>query len=429
MKICAISFHSCPFSLLGGDGTGGMSVYLRELCSVTSGFPGIKLDIFTRIQNPEIRGIKYFSSQARVIHLKGGPKSPVDRTKVYDFLPEFVENLESFLLKESEKYDLLYTHYWLSGLVGDWMKRKYGLPLVHTYHTLAFMKKRILKDDVGEHRNRLQSEVHLGHVSDDIISSSKNEMSNLITEFSIPASKIKVISPGVNEELFYPIESQSVIRELDCREGEKILLFVGRIDPVKGLMSVVKAFELLKQRSQRLYNNLKLVVIGGGEGSDELNQNKEYSRIKEYIREKKLGKKILFLGSKKQTHLKKYYSAAEALVMPSLYESFGLVALEALACGTPVIASRISEMRSIVQNGKNGFFFKPNDPFILAQKLKQFFSSKQLIWGKERIRKDVLDRFSWKRMAQETYSLFETVKKKRVPLTTRFQPDESPQLV
>ncbi len=141
MKICAISFHCCPFSLLGGDGTGGMNVYLRELCSALTSFPEVKIDIFTRIQNPKIREIKYLSPQARVVHLRGGPERPMDRTKLYDFIPEFSRNLESFICQERESYELVYSHYWLSGVVGEELKQKFNLPLVHIYHTLAFLKE------------------------------------------------------------------------------------------------------------------------------------------------------------------------------------------------------------------------------------------------------------------------------------------------
>ena len=108
MNICAVSFHCCPFSLLGGDGTGGMNVYLREFCSVIESFPDTKIDVFTRIQNPRIGGIKSFSPQARVIHLKGGPERPIDRTQLHDSLPEFTHNLESFIIRNKEKYDVIY---------------------------------------------------------------------------------------------------------------------------------------------------------------------------------------------------------------------------------------------------------------------------------------------------------------------------------
>lgn len=426
MNICAISFHCCPFSLLGGDGTGGMNVYLRELCSVTENFPDTRIDVFTRTQNPRIGGIKNFSPRARVIHLKGGPEHPVDRTQLYDFLPEFAGNLESFIAQNGLKYDIVYSHYWLSGLVGERIKRKFNLPLVHIYHTLAFMKKRVLESTNREHPLRMRNEKHLAHLSDAIISSSGHEMQCVIDEYSIPRSKIQVIYPGVNQTLFFPVNGMRPPKEMERRKGERILLYVGRIDPVKGLVSLTDALSILKHSDASLYDLLKLVIIGGGKKGKDLLQNKEYIHLLEAIRRKDLRGKIVFTGSKKQSQLRSYYSAADALVVPSLYESFGLVAVEALACGTPVIVSKIGELGSLVQEGKNGFTFHPNDPDSLARCLKLFFFQENSLWEKQKIRKDILRNFSWEKTASETFGFFRKIAEERVPLTTRFQPGGIP---
>ena len=426
MNICAISFHCCPFSLLGGDGTGGMNVYLRELCSVIENLPDTRIDVFTRIQNPRIRRIKNFSSHARVIHLKGGPECPVDRTKLHDFLPEFTSNLESFIVQNKKQYNLIYSHYWFSGLVGERMKNTLHLPLIHIYHTLAFMKKRVLESTNREHPLRLESEQHLAQVSDAIISSSQHEMQCLLDEYSLQRSKIKVIYPGVRKTLFFPVDGARVPQDLKRRKGERILLYVGRIDPVKGLMSVVEALSLLKLNEASLYDQLKFVIIGGGRKDKDIPKNKEYIRLEEAIRKHGLTGKIFFLGSKKQSLLRRYYSASDAIVVPSLYESFGLVAVEALACGTPVIASGVGELGSLVQEGKNGFAFHPNDPASLASCLEKFFSHQKSTWDKQRIRRDVLENFSWEKTASDTYSFLRKVADEKVPLTTKSRPGEIP---
>jgi len=174
---------------------------------------------------------------------------------------------------------------------------------------------------------------------------------------------------------------------------------------------------------------LKLIVVGGGRKKEDLPGNKEYIRIKKSIREKKLTGKVIFLGSKKQSELKKYYSAAEALVMPSLYESFGLVPVEAMACGTPALVSRIGEMRYLVQEGRNGFSFPPNHPSSLASCLEHLFSNKESLWDRERIRQNAIKNFSWGKTAEETYSLFRRLRREKASITTIFQPDESLRLV
>jgi len=181
--------------------------------------------------------------------------------------------------------------------------------------------------------------------------------------------------------------------------------------------------ELLRKAASSL-NQLKLIVVGGGSKSSDHLKNKEILRLKKAIKEKKLNDKVFFLGSKKQNQLKKYYSAADVLVMPSLYESFGLVVIEALACGTPVIASKIGEMMNIIKEGKNGFYFTPNDPVSLSSRLSSFFWRKNSLWMREKIREDITNRFAWERTARETYDIFKAIIGPSA--TRRFQPDESP---
>ena len=173
MKICMISFHSCPYSSLGGNGSGGMSVYLRELTTRLAELPGVRVDILTRAQDPVCVEAKDISPQIRVVQLKGGPKHPIDRKNLYDFIPEFSENLEDYVHRKKENYDIVHSHYWLSGLAGLYIKNRLDLPHVHTYHTLGFMKRRAL--DQKEHRKRADSERQIAQISEAIISPSTEE--------------------------------------------------------------------------------------------------------------------------------------------------------------------------------------------------------------------------------------------------------------
>ena len=387
--------------MIGGDGIGGMNVYLRELCSRLTAFPGTEVDIFTRIQNPEMRGIRKCNSALRVVHLKGGPEETFDRRKLCGHLPEFAHNLERFIIEEDKPYDLIYSHYWLSGVVGIWMKQRFGNPLVHTFHTLAFLKNRA----VGglEHTNRIHAEQNLVLDADKILSTSTEEKHHLVKETGVHPGNIDVIYPGINQELFYPVEDKSVFTETGYGEQDHILLYVGRIEPVKGLMSVVDAFDILKKKKSPLFERLKLIVIGGGEKPRDFADNSEIIRIQRVVREKELETHIVFLGSKNQSELKKYYSAADALIVPSLYESFGLVVLESLACGTPVVVSQIGKMKTIVKEGRNGFCFLPNSPDSLADCIEYFYRNVGKLWSKEMIRSDIIDTFSWERTAEEAY--------------------------
>jgi len=427
MKICMLSFHCCPFSPIGGDGVGGMSVYLKELSSVLTDNPDVAIDIFTRVQKPSIRGVRHLRSNLRVIHLKGGPEYPCDRKNLYEHLPEFAMNLEGFMLQEKDEYDLVYSHYWLSGVVGEWLKYRIDLPLVHTYHTLAFLKGRALGSH--EHGERIEVERRLALNAEMIISTSAEEKESLIVETGTSPENIRVIYPGINKKMFFPSWDKKILSEIGCAENDRILLYVGRIEPVKGLMSVIEAIEILKNKNSDFSRRLKLIVIGGGEKNRDFEKNREVLRIERAVKSKSLEKNIMFLGSKKQDQLKKFYSAADALIVPSLYESFGLVVLEALACGTPILVSQIGKMKTIVEEGMNGFCFQPNKSEALATSIEYFYRHKHELWSAEKIRRDIIEKFSWEKTGKETFRSFEEFLKKRRMPTTIYQPGERPQPV
>lgn len=411
--------------MIGRDGVGGMNVYLKELCSRLAYLPDTEVDIFTRVQDRGIRGIKDQDDSLRVIHLNGGPHRTLDRRKLSGHLPEFAFNLERFMLEADEPYDLIYSHYWLSGLVGVWMKYRLGLPLAHTFHTLAFLKNKAVHG--LEQTSRIYAEQDLMRAADKILSTSTEEKQSLIKESGVYPGNIEVIYPGINRELFHPVLDKSVLSETGCEEKDCILLYVGRIEPIKGLMSVVHALDILKENKSPLFGRLKLVVIGGGDKERDFPQNPEAKRVQRAVREKGLDHKVVFLGSKSQSELKKYYSMADALVVPSLYESFGLVVLEALACGTPVLVSQIGKMRTIVKEGQNGFCFLPESPDSLSDCIEYFYGNTGKLWQKEDIRSDIIHSFSWEKTAAETYSALECLLVRQQAATTTLRPDGTPQ--
>lgn len=427
MKICLISLHSCPYSSLGGNGNGGMSVYLKELTSAMVANPHVSVDIYTRAQTPICVEAKDVSPQIRVIQLRAGPNKSIDRTNLYEYIPEFSENMVDFIHRKEQRYDIIHSHYWLSGLVGIAIKNELEVPLVHTYHTLGFMKRRVLGQ--REHRCRASSEQHLAHRSDSIISPSFEEKGNLIERYGIPSSKVKVVYPGVNLRHFYPFKSSTILRKIRKKENDFVLLYVGRIEPIKGLVNLAKALGFLKEENPLLFGMMRVVVIGGGNNEEELSVNQEVVRIKGLCEKNGLRKKMIFLGSVDHLQLKKYYSAADALVVPSLYESFGLVAVEALACGTPVIVSRIGQLKAILREGKNGFSFLAYDPDSLSRSIEKFYARRGRLWSPEAIREDVIRRFSWDKTAEETFKIFKRLREENLHSKTIFRLGENPQQV
>jgi D-inositol-3-phosphate glycosyltransferase len=335
---------------------------------------------------------------------------PFDGIKLFDFIPEFITRLEKYIREQKIKYDLVYSHYWLSGLAGEWLKTQFVLPLVHTFHTLAVFKEEALGRE--EQNIRHMAESHLTQSADRIISSSLQEKKCLVEGFGLPPEKVEVIYPGVNSRVFYPVEDSPVVHEYKQNPDDLLLLYVGRIDPVKGLMSALEAMAGLRQKDASQFGRVKLLIIGGGDRHRDLSRNTEVQNLKKYCREKRLQSKVVFLGSVKQTRLKDYYTAADALIVPSFYESFGLVVVEALAAGTPVLVSDVGEMDAFVKEGKNGFIFRSNNPSSLLEALISFGRKRRNLWDGQRIRKDIIGKISWKKTADRIRLVFEELLKK-----------------
>lgn len=402
MKICFLSYHSCPYSLLGSEGTGGMNVYLRELSRALNSYSGAKIDILTRKQKPGIKKIKKIAPGIRLIHLQSGPELPVDRRSLLKYIPKFTEEAEIFIKTEGLRYDVIHSHYWLSGLVGEKLKRKFGGLMFHSYHTLALLKEDTFQE--SEHPSRIRVEKKLALSSDGIVCNCREEKEVLEKCLAITLSKAKVIYPGVNGQLFQPVKDKALMNKK--KAGEVWFLYVGRIEPDKGLRTVVEAFSRLKQNYPEKFRLIKLLVVGGGKVNGELQRNPEVKSLKRLVEKEGLVNNMFFLGSKKQVELKRYYSVADALVVPSYYESFGLVAVEALACGTPVIASCTGGLKCILRPGKNGFYFSPGNPESLSEILISFPGKREKLWKPELIRQDTLERFNWRKTAAEILSFY-----------------------
>jgi D-inositol-3-phosphate glycosyltransferase len=353
LKIAIISAHSCPVGDLGTRDTGGMSVYIRELAREL-GKTGHKVDIFTRVHDPTDPHMENLSEGVRLIHLKAGREAKIQKMDVYFSLPEFTFNLGNFWRDNNLKYDIIYAHYWMSALVGKYLWETQQIPYVTMYHTLGLVKN-ALGIGEGEPELRIVSERETIRDCQRIIVATGQEKEDLIHYYQANPEKIGVVPCGVNMELFQPLDKVDARRKLGLTE-EKILLFVGRIDPLKGIDKLIKTIPLLTNQGK-----IKLVVVGGDE-----NSRAELKELKKLANELNVSNLIDFRGLIKQEQLPYFYSAADVCVVPSYYESFGLVPLESLACGTPVVATDVGGLKHIIRPDENGYIIKDNSPENLA---------------------------------------------------------------
>ena len=387
LQIAMFSIHSSPIGELGTKNTGGMSVYIREL-SRQLGARGHHIDIYTRLNGSKHNQIIDLDENVRLIHLSAGNNGYVQKLKLYYYLADFFRALQQFKTQENLNYDLVHSHYWLSGRLGSWVQDRWNLPHIVMFHTLGTVKN--IAGVAGEEPDlRIATEKKLSKTCQRILAPTVREKNNLLTYYNAPAEKIGVVPCGVNLELFRPMDRAAARQGLGFGENESIVLYVGRFDPIKGIGRLLKAATHLQDQRQ-----LRLVIIGG-DGPD----TPEYQNLQKLARKLGLQNTVTFVGRIEQKHLPPYYSAADVLVMPSYYESFGLVGLESLACGTPVIATEVGAMRSIIRDGETGQIVSNANQRSLAQAIKTFITgSGARKLSADMIRASVL-KFGWSNVA------------------------------
>lgn len=369
-RIAMLSVHTCPLAMLGGKKTGGMNVYVRDFSRELSR-QGILVDVFTRSQDDCQPMIKHdLGFGGRVIHIPAGPEKPLPLAEIPAYLDEFAQGVLNFATAEGLHYDLIHSHYWLSGLVAEKLRAAWGdMPIVQMFHTLGHMKNQIATSDAERApQARIDGETYvIHHVADRIIAATPAEEEQLITLYAANPAKIAVIPPGVDLERFQPIDKKEAKKRVGIPCGDTNILFAGRIEPLKGIDTILRAMAIIQQRCPSAVQNCCIAIIGGDPWADDLDE--EMARLQELRDDLEIHDLVLFLGAKDQEILPNYYAAAEMVVMPSHYESFGMVALEAMAMGIPVIASEVGGLAYLVKDGETGYHVPSRDPEALARRI------------------------------------------------------------
>lgn len=356
------SIHSCPVGELGTKDTGGMNVYVRELATQL-GQRGHHVDIYTRVHDPKDPQVIRLNDKARVIHLKAGKNGRMHKLAIYPYLDDFTGALKDFVACNGLNYDLIHSHYWISGQVGRWAQSRWNAPHILMFHTLGAVKNTI---GVGtkEPLLRIKTEKQLVAHCDRIIAATTREKTELTQFYGAGPQKMSVVPCGVNMDLFKPVDKVDARMRLGFNDKEKIVLYVGRFAALKGIDRLLKAMTHLSD-----LQDLKLVIIGGD--GDSAPEFIEFQRLSSKL---DINDKIFFAGRLEQDELPQYYSAADLLAVPSYHESFGLVALEALACGTPVVATEVGAMDSVISDGKTGCVVVDSRPSAFAVAIRDFVS-------------------------------------------------------
>ncbi len=358
LRVAMLSVHTCPLAALGGKETGGMNVYVRETARELARM-GVGVDVFTRSQNPGIPRVVELGGGARVVHLPAGAEAPMPREAVHAHLDEFVAGVERFAQSEGLEYDLIHAHYWLSGVAGLALREAWGAPLVQMFHTLGRLKNSVAQSPAEvEPELRITEEARIIAGADRVVAANVVERAHLVWYYGARQDRIAVIPCGVDTELFQPMP-RATAKDLLELPSDPLLVYVGRLQPIKGLETLLEAMTLVMRAT-------RLMVIGGDADEPE---NGHAAYLRERVSALALAERVRFLGAQPQRRLQLFYAAADATVMPSYYESFGMVALEAMACGSPVVASRVGGLTTTVQDRVTGLLVPEGDPSALAAAL------------------------------------------------------------
>lgn len=405
-----LSYHTCPLATLGGKDTGGMNVYVRDLTRQL-GSMGVQVDVFTRSQDEHVPHVLHDLGYGnRVVHIPAGPESPVEKGELPQYIPQFVSEIRDFVDLKDVRYDLIHSHYWMSGLAALDLKDHCGIPIVHMFHTLGVMKQRVARSaEELEGQERLSSEQNILRNADRIVAATPAELAQLQWLYQGDPKKIVIIPPGVDLSRFYPIPPDEAKEFVGVPPCERMLLFVGRIEPLKGLDTLIEAISLMRERGELEKLPFCLSVIGGDpEGSIEY-LDQEMARLQDLRNRFGLEDLVTFLGKRSQDTLPYYYSAAEAVVVPSQYESFGMVALESMACGTPVVASQVGGLAYLVQDGITGYTVPASEPGALAERLTALLQNDDLRHHLGMRAAEFAQQYGWNIIAGQIINLYRGV--------------------
>jgi D-inositol-3-phosphate glycosyltransferase len=385
LRIAMLSIHSDPIGELGTKDTGGMSVYIRELAREL-GRRGHHIDIYTRLLKGEGQSVTHLYDNVRLIHLGIPNGGNLSKLALYPNLSKFFEALENFRLAENLTYDLIHSHYWLSGRLGNWARSLWKRPHVTTFHTLGEVKNQT-GTGTREPEFRINAEKEIAQTCHRILAPTARERDSLIRLYNASAAKISVVPCGINLDLFYPEPKSIACKKLGLDPADTMLLYVGRFDPLKGLDILLEAMAYLKDHPR-----VRLVIVGG---DDE--QTPEYLSLRQKTIELEIAEQVIFVGRIDQHNLPPYYSAADVLVMPSHYESFGMVGLEALACGRPLVATPVGAFDRLIHKAQAGCIVSDTSPRALADGILSIISDDSLPPAAA-IRKSILE-YSWPNVA------------------------------
>ena len=398
--MAVLAVHTSPIDQPGTGDSGGMNVYIRSVAERLAG-AGVAVDVFTRCRGGETHEVREIAPAIRVVSAKGGPCAPVPKSAVQRYLPEFLGGVLRVAREDGNRYDLIHSHYWLSGWVGRAAKDLLEAPLVASFHTLGKVKNYSLaRGESPEPPIRLRDEQALIDEADRILAPTPLEAGQLVGLYGADPDRIRVVPPGVDHSIFMPRDREHARARLHL-SGLRLALFVGRLQPHKGPDVAIRTIAEAVARDPRASEDLVLGIVGGPSGE---RAGAELARLMELASALGVSDRVVLFPPQPHVRLAEFYAAADVVLTPSRSESFGLVALEAQACGTPVVASAVGGLRTVVRRG--GLLVEGHDPGDHAEALLSILRDPELAsrLGAEGVRGALA--FSWDATTQQVASVY-----------------------
>jgi D-inositol-3-phosphate glycosyltransferase len=404
-RIATLMVHTSPLDQAGTGDAGGMNIYVCEAAQQMAAL-GISVDIFTRRANNDHPDIVDQGNGVRIIHLNVGP---VDGVKKED-LPALIPDLSAAFkeaLTSGPTYDVIHSHYWISGKVAMPVAAELNIPLVHTMHTMARVKNlNLAEGESPEPMIRVQGESQVVAAADALIANTDAEAASLVSLYEACPDNVSVVSPGVNLQMFTAGKGKLAARkELGISQSGNIISFVGRIQPHKGPEILIRSIAEMVSHSPALRGELTVMIIGGASGSS----TAEVSRMRELAQWLGIDDIVKFEPPVERAALANYYRAADLVCVPSYSESFGLVALEAQACGTPVVASAVGGLRTAVADGISGVLVDGHDPRAWSSVLARLLQEPQRRILLSMGALEHASHFGWSATARGTLDIYDRV--------------------
>ena len=392
MQIAVISVHGCPCIQPGGTDAGGMNVYVDQVAR-RLGRRGDAVVVYSR-SHPQIEN-GTVSLEYELVHLHAGDATlPKDR--IPETLPDFIATVKSDAEANNRNFDLVASHYWLSGVTGCELARVWEIPHVTSFHTLASIKKRVRPEE-NEPEIRFVNEARVARESDVIVAWTEGEVEHMVREFGVSEDKFAIVPPGVDAERFVPSSTSSETR------ARKRILYVGRLDALKGIDLLIEAFAIAVGQGL----DAELQIVGGGSAD-------EFRRVLGRISELRMSDRVRLPGILPQSELPEIYSNADCIVAPSFHETFGLAILEAAACGTPAIAADVDGLRTIVIDGETGYLIGERDAKIYADKIIELMGNDALRLEMSKAARKRAETLSWNATVSGLVDVYNRIAKPRL---------------